>query len=72
MLPRMEFELGKTTHEQRVVLVAHPRPGGAGYQYDLVKHPQGQRDDTVRIFSLTDEVLDALCAAHQKAKGMQL
>ena len=70
MKMKIEFDVGKTAHGQPVVLKANPQNDGT-YRYDLVKHPVGQRDDTVVLFDLTDETLAAIAEAHAKMKELR-
>lgn len=66
----IKFTLGKTVHQQPVLLVAKPQANGT-YLYDLVKQAVGQQDDTVVVFNLTDDTLEAIAQAHAKMKELQ-
>lgn len=70
MKMKIEFDVGKTAHNQTVVLTAKPQNDGT-YRYDLVKHAACQRDDTVVLFDLTDETLAEIAAAHAKMKELR-
>lgn len=63
----MTFYVGQTPHQQAVKLIAQPKAGG-GFLYDLEKEAANQRDDTVRLFDLTDDVLDGIAKAHAAIK----
>lgn len=67
---KIEFDLGKTAHNQPVLMVAKPQTDGT-YRYDLVKNAVNQRDDTVVLFDLTDEVLQGIAQAHAKMKELK-
>lgn len=70
MRMKIEFDLGKTAHNQPVLMVAKPQTDGT-YRYDLVKNAVNQRDDTVVLFDLTDEVLQGIAQAHAKMKELK-
>lgn len=70
MKMKIEFDLGRTAHNQAVLMVAKPQTDGT-YRYDLVKNAANQRDDTVVLFDLTDETLDGIAKAHTKMKELR-
>lgn len=70
MRMKIEFELGKTAHNQPVLMVAKSQTDGT-YRFDLVKNAANQRDDTVVLFDLTDEVLEGIAQAHAKMKELK-
>jgi hypothetical protein len=67
MKVRIDFDLGSTAHRQPLQLVAKPQNDGT-FRYDLVKHAGNQRDDTVTLFDLSDESLEAITKAHAMMK----
>lgn len=66
---KVEFDVGKTVHNQTVVLMAEKTPNGS-WNYQLVKHAANQRDDTVQLYGLTDAMLESMTKAHAKLKAM--
>ena len=66
---KVEIDVGKTAHNQTVVLVAQKEANGS-WIYQLVKHAANQRDDTDCLYGLTDAVLESITKAHAKLKAM--
>lgn len=66
---RIEIDVGKTVHNQSVVLLATQQSNGT-WLYELVKHAAGQRDDTVHMPYLTEETMAAIGAAYLKTKAL--
>ena len=58
---KIEYELGVTKHSQRLTFTADKT--GPITTYQITKHAAGQRDDTVILFGLTDDVMDELAKA---------
>lgn len=69
MKMKIEFEVGKTAHNQTVLMVAKPQTDGT-YRYDLVRHAANQRDETVVLFDLTDEALEGIAQAHARVREL--
>lgn len=66
---KIEFELGVTQHSQRVMLTVDKTNPVATYV--ITKHAAGQRDDTVTLFGLTDEVMDNITKAVRISRGIK-